>query len=221
MADTASPRGLSSNAWRWTAPMRGALAAGAIAGLLVVGVGSRLAMRIIFLADQDTDGVLTSDQFIVGQITFEDTLNLLALGTFVGLLIAPLYLGLRRWIPVSKSLRGLGFGYGALVTGGLILINDDSGDFRLFEPVVLAIALFAALFVLGGIVLSALMDRFHPDPAYAASTRVPRIAGIGLVVVAVLGSLIFVTGTVALIDKEGSCVASNEDFECIPAPGAD
>lgn len=196
--------------------MRGALAAGAIAGLLVIGVGSRIAMRIIFLADESTDGVLTSDQFIVGQITV-DTLNLLALGTFIGVFIAPLYLGMRRWIPAPKSLRGVGFGYGALVTGGMLLINDESVDFRIFEPAVLGIGLFAALFVLGGVVLSALMDRFHPEPEYPLSTRVPRIAGGVLVLVAVLGTLAFAVGTVSLIDKEGSCVAANTDFECIPA----
>ena len=116
--------------------MRGALAAGAIAGFLVAGLGSRIAMRLIFLADKGTEGILTSDQFIVGRIS-TDTFNLLALGTIIGVLVAPIYLGLRRWLPIPTSLRGLGFGYGSLVTGGMILINDDSVDFRIFEPVVL------------------------------------------------------------------------------------
>ena len=105
--------------WGWTAPMRGALAAGAISGFLVVGLGSRVAMRLIFLADKGTEGLLTSDQFIVGRIS-TDTFNLLVLGTILGLLIAPIYLGLRRWLLVPRVWRGLGFGYGALVTGGLI-----------------------------------------------------------------------------------------------------
>ncbi len=196
--------------------MRGALAAGVIAGFLVAGLGSRIVMRLIFLADRETEGILTSDQFIVGRVS-TDTFNLLAVGTVIGVLIAPIYLGLRRWLPIPRAWRGLGFGYGSLVTGGIILVNDDSVDFRIFEPVMLGVALFAGLFILGGIVLGALMDRFHPDPVYASSVRVPRVAGSILVLVAVLGTLIFLTGLVSLVDEEGSCIAATTDFECIPA----
>ncbi|MEX0682405.1 MAG: hypothetical protein WD472_03010 [Dehalococcoidia bacterium] len=218
IADTSplQPRSSVDKLRSWTAPMRGALAAGAIAGILVAGLGSRIAMRLIFLADKGTDGILTSDQFIVGRVS-TDTFNLLALGTVVGVLVAPIYLGLRRWLPIPRAWRGLAFGYGSLVTGGTILINDDSVDFRIFEPVMLGVGLFAGLFILGGILLGALMDRFHPDPVYPNSARVPRVAGAVLALVAVLGTLIFLAGTVALVDKEGSCVASNTDFECIPA----
>jgi hypothetical protein len=138
-------------------------------------------------------------------------------GTVIGVPVAPIYLGLRRWLPIPRSLRGLGFGYGALVTGGMSLINDDSVDFRIFEPVVLGVGLFAGLFILGGVVLGALMDRFHPDPVYPQSKLVPRVVGAGLVLVAVLGTLVFLAGTVALVDKEGSCVGANTDFGCIPA----
>lgn len=197
--------------------MRGALAAGVIAGFLVVGLGSRIVMRLIFLADQGTEGILTMDGFIVGGLS-TDTFGLLALGAVVGVLIAPIYLGLRRWLPIPRAWRGLGFGYGSLATGGITLINPDNVDFRIFEPVMVGIALFAGLFVLGGIVLAALMDRFHPDPAYAYSARVPRVAGAALVLVAALGTLLFVTGLVQLVGDEGSCIGATADFECIPAP---
>ena len=77
--------------------------------------------------------------------------------------------------------------------------------------------MFAGLFILGGVVLAALMDRFHRDPVYPQSVIVPRVAGAGLVLIAILGTLVFLTGTIALLDKEGSCIAANTDFECIPA----
>lgn len=175
-------------------------------------------MRLIFLADKGTEGILTTDGFIVGQVSTE-TFELLLLGTVVGLMIAPIYLGLRRWLPIPRASRGLGFGYGALVTGGMLLINDDNVDFRIFEPVILGVALFAGLFVLGGVVLGALTDRFHPDPVYAYSARVPRVVGAVLVLVAVLATLVFVGGLAALIDAEGSCIGATADFECIPAAG--
>ena len=78
-------------------------------------------MRIVALADSGTDGALTQDQFIVGDITLGDTAGLVALGTVVGLISGLIYLGMRRWMPVPRWLRGLAFGYGAFVTGGLIL----------------------------------------------------------------------------------------------------
>lgn len=207
--------------WRWTAPMRGALAAGLISGFVIFGLGSRVAMLIIALADPSTDGALTEDQFIVGDRSLVDTLNLVLLGTFLGVIASFVYLGLRRWIPVPRSIRGLAFGYGALVTGGNVLIKPDSVDFRVFEPVLLAIALFVSLFLLGGVVLGALTDRFHREPGYAPSVLVPRIVGAILVVIALLGTAIMTGGIVELIDKEGTCVGATTDFECIPAPDAD
>lgn len=174
-------------------------------------------MRLIFLADKGTEGILTTDGFIVGQVS-TDSFNLLLLGTVVGVLIAPMYLGLRRWLPIPRSSRGLGFGYGALVTGGMLLVNDDNVDFRIFEPVILGVALFAGLFILGGVILGALTDRFHPDPVYPNSARVSRIVGGALVLVAVVASLVFLGGFVALMDAEGSCIGATADFECIPAP---
>jgi hypothetical protein len=203
--------------WQFTAPLRGALAAGAIAGFLIAGLGSRAAMRIVALADSSTDGALTQDQFIVGEMNFGDTAGLVILGTIVGLVSGLIYLGIRRWMPVPRWLRGLAFGYGALVTGGLLLINPDSVDFRIFEPVILPIALFAALFVLGGGVLAFLGDRFHREPEYVSATLAPRLVAGLLVLVTLIGTVVMAANVVELIDKEGTCVSANTDFECVPA----
>ncbi len=207
--------------WRWTAPMRGSLAAGLIAGFFVAGLGSRIAMLIIALVDPSTEGALTQDQFIVGDRSLSDTMNLILLGTFLGVVGAFIYLGMRRWMPIPRSIRGLAFGYGALVTGGNLLINPDSVDFRTFEPVLLSIALFASLFLLWGVVLCALADRFHREPDYPPSVRAPRIVGGVLVVITLLGTALMAGGIIELVDKEGTCIGANEGSKCIPARNAD
>jgi hypothetical protein len=189
-----------------------------IAGFVVAGLGSRAAMRIIAAADTSTDGALTQDQFIVGEFNLNDTAGLVFLGTFIGIVSSLIYLGMRRWMPVPCWMRGLAFGYGALVTGGLLLINPDNVDFRIFEPIILPIALFAALFIAGGALLAFLTDRFHHEPQYAPAVLVPRVVAGLLILVTVLGTIVFALNAIELIDKEGTCVSADVDFECVPAP---
>ena len=174
-------------------------------------------MRIIAITDPSANGALTEDQFIVGEMTLGDTVGLVLLGTFVGAVSGLIYLGLRRWMPVPPAVRGLAFGYGSLVTGGLLFINPDRVDFRIFEPVLLPIGLFAALFLTGGFFLATLTDRFHPEPAYAPAARAPRIVAGLLMLFALAGTALMAGGTVEMVDNQGSCVSANTDFECVPA----
>jgi hypothetical protein len=178
-------------------------------------------MRLVALADPSTDGALTQDQFIVGEITFGDTAGLVTLGTVVGIISGLIYLGMRRWMPVPRWLRGLAFGYGALVTGGLLLINPDNVDFRIFEPILVPIVLFAALFIAGGALLAALSDRFHPEPSYGSAALAPRLVAGLLVLVTLVGTAVMAANVVELIDKEGTCVSATTDFECVPARDVD
>ena len=174
-------------------------------------------MRIIAIADPSTNGALTEDQFIVGEMTLGDTVGLVLLGTVVGAIGGLIYLGLRRWMPVPPAVRGLAFGYGSLVTGGVIFINPDRVDFRIFEPVLLPIGLFAVLFLAGGFLLVTLTDRFHPEPAYASAARAPRLVAVLLVLLTLAGTALMGGGIVEMVDNQGSCVSANTDFECVPA----
>lgn len=206
--DTALPATRSRWIWRASGPVRGAIAAGAIAGVISAGVGARVVMRIIALADPDTDGVNTDAEATVGEITFGGTVNLLFLGTIAGIMGGLVYLGLRRWLPVPGAWKGTAYGVITLLTVGHLLFDTANADFQIFEPALMVIALFAALFLLNGLIVRALADRFHPEPAYRTSLRVSRAVTGVIAVVCVLGIVSYADTVPQMIDDEGSCISA-------------
>jgi hypothetical protein len=188
--------------------MRVAVVAGAIAGLISAGVGSRVVMRIIALADPDTDGRFTDAEATVGEITLGGTFNLLMLGTIAGVMGGALYLGVRRWLPVPAGWKWLAYAVLTLATVGQLLFDQNNADFQIFEPVLMVVALFSVLFFLNGFIVSALVDRFHPEPAYGSSLRVSRaVAGV-IALVCVLGFAAHAISTVEMVDDQGTCLSA-------------
>ena len=188
--------------WHLSGPMRGAVVAGAIAGVISAGVGARVVMRSIALADPATDGVSTDAEATVGEITVGGTLNLLMLGTIAGIM------GIRRWLPVPAAWKGLTYGFVTLLTVGHLLFDTTNADFQIFEPVLLVIALFAVLFLVNGLIVRALADRFHPEPAYRTSVRVSRaVAGV-ITVVSLFGIVAYADTIPQMIDDEGTCISA-------------
>ena len=59
--------------------------AGALLGLLVGGVGGRLAMMLLARLNPDATGITSDDGFVIGQFTIGNTLQLLLTGTVFGL----------------------------------------------------------------------------------------------------------------------------------------
>ncbi|MEX2225921.1 MAG: hypothetical protein WEB52_05660 [Dehalococcoidia bacterium] len=104
--------------------------------------------------------------------------------------------------------RGLAFGAVTLVTVGQPLFDQANVDFQIFEPLIVVIALFAALFLINGAILAPLADRIHPEPPYAASTRVPRVAAGIIVVVSLLGLLLMIGTIQTMVDDAGTCSAA-------------
>src|SRR5262245_45478307 len=63
----------------------GALTAvGALLGLVVGGIGGRLAMMLLARLNPEATGVTSDDGFTIGQFTLSDTLNLLLIATLLG-----------------------------------------------------------------------------------------------------------------------------------------
>jgi hypothetical protein len=188
--------------------MRVAVAGGAVGGFIAAGLGSRLVMRIIALADPGTDGARTDAEATVGEFTFGGTFELAVLGTIAGVMGGLAYLGLRRWLPLPAAWRGLTYGVVTLVTVGQLLFDTNNADFQIFEPIVLAIALFSALFLVNGFIVAPLVDRFHPDPDYAVSLRVSRAVTGVLALVCVLGLAAYAGTVVEMIDDQGTCISA-------------
>src|SRR3990172_580277 len=208
LPDTALPASRFRSVWRASGAMRWAVAWGALSGVISAGVGARLVMRIIALANPDRDGVFTDAEATVGDITFGGTMNLLLLGTVAGVMGGAVYLGLRRWLPVPATGKGLAYGIFSRLTVGQLLFDPHNADFQIFEPVVMVIALFSVLFLLNGLIVGALLDRFHREPTYLTSLRVSRAVTGVIAVVCVLGIVAHVITTVQMVDDQGSCLSA-------------
>jgi hypothetical protein len=125
---------------------RGAMA-GVLAGI-VWGVGARLVMRLVALADG------RPTEFSAG-----GTLLIVIVGMIFGLLLGLLFATVRRWLPGSRLAGGAAFG--SIIAGLLMLplaalgaadLGGDPAD----APVLIGTGLFGALFVVHGVVMAAL-----------------------------------------------------------------
>ncbi len=191
-------RALRSLAW--------AAGLGAVSGVVTVGIGSRIVMRVIALADSSTDGTFTDAEATVGEFSIEGSLSLFPLGIGAGILGGLLFLGVRRWLPVPTKWKGAAYGLLTLLTVGNLLFDPSNADFQIFEPVLLVVALFTALFFVNGLLLGWLMQRFHPEPAYEPRPRAARIA-VGLLgAVCLLGGFAYVGGILGMVEDQGTCL---------------
>lgn len=132
------------------ATLRVLVPAGVLVGVLVGGVGSRLAMLVLRLTSPDyVIGVESDDGFEIGVVTLQ-SFNLLFLGASVGIIGAGLFLLVRPWLIGPAWFRHLTTGLGCGVVVGSIVINPDGVDFNVLEPAWLAVALFVAIPALFG-----------------------------------------------------------------------
>jgi hypothetical protein len=142
---------------RWMRRVSIGVSTGTVAGLVIGGVGGRLAMFVLRLTSSPSlRGVETDDGFTIGEFSLA-TLFLLLLTAAVGVLAGLVYLVIRTWLP--GRWRPWLFGvFGGLV-GGTLLIHPDGLDFRLLEPLPLAIAFFIAIPAGCGFAISASVER--------------------------------------------------------------
>ena len=154
--------------------------AGFAAGLVALGFGSRIAMRIVAITAGDADqGAITDAEATVGEITAGGTIFLAIFGAFIGTLGGYAYLALRRWLADAGRWRGLLLGMVLLAMFGWGTIEGDNPDFDRFGSPGLNIAMFASLFLLFGLLLVPLFDRLdrrlaplslrHPTPGSLAA----------------------------------------------------
>jgi hypothetical protein len=169
----------------------GALA-GLITGLLVGGVGGRLAMFLLRLTSDDgVRGLETDDGFTIGEFSGE-TLFLVAITTLAGMLLALLYVAVRRWLP--ERARPLQMAVFFALLGGALVVDPGGVDFSLLDPLPLAVALFVALPALYGAAMAALVEWLVAHPGRWRPSRVAA-----LVVFAVLGTFGLVGVLIAII----------------------
>jgi hypothetical protein len=172
-------------------PLGGCLAAGLVVGIVVAGLGSRLVMRLLAVADPDARGIITENGNVVGDITFGGTMGLVAfIGIPSGILGGLIVYLVRRWLPVRLLWRWLALSVVLLALLGRTVIDPGNFDFFFLDPAGLAVALFGALFVVAGLALAPLADRWGPGvPRLFYRQDVTLVGGIALAVAVVLGLL--------------------------------
>jgi hypothetical protein len=157
--------------WRGLAPSIRLLSAtiiiGAVSGAIVGGLGGRIAMRILFLTSDDAvKGVTSDDGFEIGRFTLSNTVGLVIVTTFIGVLAALLYLVAHPFVAGWGRARvpAMAIFYG--VVGGALLVHRDGVDFKLLEPAMLAIGLFVAISAGFGAVVAHLVGLAAADGAW-------------------------------------------------------
>ncbi len=142
---------------------------GAGLGALIGGIGGRLAMRVLFATSDDgVKGVTSDDGFEIGRFTLGNTIGLVVLTAFIGVLAALVYLVASPFVAplgagVVPAMAAL---YGVL--GGAMMVHRDGIDFNLLEPVALAIGLFVAICAAFGAAVSWLTNTAVADDGWAA-----------------------------------------------------
>lgn len=118
---------------------------GAVAGMFVVGVLARLAMRLLAALNPDATGVISDDGFVMGQFTLSGSVQLLGAGLQIGLIGAVCYALVRGLLVGPPWFRLVSISLGPAVVIGALIVHTDGVDFPLLDPPELAVALFVAL----------------------------------------------------------------------------
>lgn len=162
------------------------LSAGLVAGVLVVGLGGRLVMRLLAATSGDlAQGRATEAEEIVGEITFSGTLAfVLFVGVGAGMLGAALYVLVGRALPRTAAPAGAVLGVILLGTIGVLdPLSPDNVDFAILEPTWLAVSLVIATGLLFGTTFTALVARLASR--HASDARLHAIDAVPIILVLV------------------------------------
>jgi hypothetical protein len=158
-----------------------ASAAGALLGVLVGGVGGRLAMALLAAQNPEDTGRLTSDEFRIGQFTVAGTIQLLASTLQLGLVAAMIYLVLRPLAFGPRWLRVASLTIGGTAVFGTVLISPDGPDFTILDPHWLPVVLFLAIPAVFIALLTLLADHWLAADSWFATASIRKLAAVLLV----------------------------------------
>ena len=191
---------------------------GLVAGVIVAGGGSRIAMRIVGAVEGRVPRQESDLGFTVGEPTAFGTIFLvLIFGSAAGLVGGLFYMCVRPWLGGKPLWRGPLFSVILLLAGGGIVIEVGNSDFSRFGSPALNIFLFGGLFILFGLVVAPLVEWTDARLKLESSSRPMHgvgyiMIGITYLVVAVpllLLSLFVFTG---LIDDPVKIDDSGQEF---------
>jgi hypothetical protein len=179
------------------------MTAGAIAGVLVLGLGGRLVMRVLAATSGDgAQGRLTEADEVVGRITNGGTVGFVVFtGFFGGLVAALIHLVAGRWLPRRAS--GLGAVLAVILVGSFGVtdpLSPDNVDFAVLEPLWLAAVLVLACGVLFAMAYAALVIRLDHWVREDGARQLVFVASAPMM-------LVVVPAIVVVLDAVGCAIA--------------
>jgi hypothetical protein len=166
----------------WVRSLLVAIVVGGAVGLVVGGLGARVAMRLVALAEPtDLTGARTLSGGVVGELTWSGTADVLLAGLAVGVLGGLLYLALRGVLPRRDGLRAAVFAAFLVLVPGAVFSGDS--EFRQLERPLVALAVFVPVFVLYGLLVPLVVERHAPAPERTRGAAAMMARGVVLLTV--------------------------------------
>jgi hypothetical protein len=192
------PAGSDVAAWPfgaiWRDIARGGLG-GLAVGIVVGGLGGRVAMRLVALLIPDAFGSFTENGNRIGDITLGGSLSLIIFaGLFVGIFVGVIWVVVSPWLPRTLGPRALAAVPLAIGLGAFGLVQGNNPDFAVlgYDPRVMVVLLgLVGLVGAAMAVVDAWLDRRLPQARSATSSETAVYAAISLI-----GAL-FAVGVVA------------------------
>ena len=182
---------------------RGALA-GLIVGVVVLGPGGRIVMRLAALVDPASVGLRTENGNRIGDITLEGTAVLIIFGgILVGAAASVVWIAIQQWIPGRPAVRAALAMPIAVALTGFQLVRPENHDFRILAPVGPILVLLLGLVAVAGLVF-AVVDRWLDGRLPQPSSRLTPSVVIYLLMI--LAGLPFLILTVRMYLEPGFAV---------------
>lgn len=167
--------------------------AGGIVGLVVVGLGSRLAMFVLVALNPQLHGRVSDDGFVMGRVDLAATAGLVGFGVVVGVAGGLLLLALRQLRSGPDWFDTTALVVGPAVVAAAILVHTGGIDFTVPEPRWLPIALFTGLPLLASYVLVGLGEAWLDRSSwFRKGSRWRALPALGVVVLGPLLVLVLV-----------------------------
>lgn len=146
----------------WLKSLAVGAAVGLVVGLIVGGTLGRVFMRILFLAEEDTLGLRTAMDAVIGEFTRTGTTTIYAFGAIAGVPLGLAYTAGRALLPSGTRVRTIIFTSGttAFMLGQIVRGNRE--DFAIL-PVTLSLLLIVGSVALTAAPVPLLIERFAPD----------------------------------------------------------
>jgi MFS family permease len=167
---------------------------GLIVGLVGIGIGGRIVMRLAALLVPESVGAFTENGNRIGSITLGGSVGLVILGLFLGATVATIWVVISPWIPGVRLRRAILAMPIAVGLGASGLIEGQNPDFFVLDhhPAVvgLLLLLVAVIGLLFALVDEALDRRLPPATGRALTAYwVLTIIGLTVAMLVVLSIL--------------------------------